>query len=373
MKKLLLVVLALIGMLDSCEVSYVDNNDDGDTIPTIIIFDNNNEANCSIVVYDDVRRREEDIITVIPANNSSWRIEWEPGEMVFYFSYRLTLRGINDFTVDYIPSEAGFGKDRTAIRVDANKTTRIPVPNIATVVPSGDTFLVNNSSYLVIQNRSFSSFRLESGSSLITPDNLSSPMVNPGEQANYKINPGLVSSYRLLVSPDYKPFPDIPDTFKAGYVYRFNYGSDGVVKFDFEVEIKLKNVTVSLDERRSISVDMWDSGGNGWGNAAALRINVNGADFPQYARLGSGSQGSFYFSPYAGDIVEFYWVNGGQTDNECAFVVYYARDKDQLSFDPKTGAKDSSKALLSKQYNNPSGAVGNGKLLGSFIVARPGN
>ena len=118
---------------------------------------------------------------------------------------------------------------------------------------------------------------------------------------------------------------------------------------------------------RQITVTMWDSIGDGWDGNAALRINVNGTNRATNARI-SGSSGYYNFEVNTGDVVTFYWVNGGQYDRECAFAVYYSNDPPSPSFNPSTGTTDSSRLLLSKRYNVPSGAVGNGTSMGSFTV-----
>jgi hypothetical protein len=98
-----------------------------------------------------------------------------------------------------------------------------------------------------------------------------------------------------------------------------------------------------------------------------LRINVNGTNLATNARLASGSTGTYTFSVNGGDVVQFYWINGGTFDKECAFAVYYSDDPPNLAFNPSTGTTGG-KVLASKRYNNPSGAVGDGTLMGSFTA-----
>jgi len=248
MKKLFLFILAaLIGLLVSCdEPGNKDNDDNGDNEnKTVVVFDNTRGI-CTAVVYSDSRRRDEDKIAEIPAGTSSQEIEWESGTSVFfYFSYLITLKGVSDFVVDYrFPREVGIGKDQTTIRVEADKTTTIPIPKLEETVSSFYELFVNKS-YISIQNNWYYSFSLESGSSLMSPDNLSAPLVNPGERANWTIDPGSALSYRLSIPPDYMQFPT-PDNFKAGCVYVYSLGSDGAFEFVREVEIKLENVGINL-------------------------------------------------------------------------------------------------------------------------------
>jgi uncharacterized repeat protein (TIGR02543 family) len=117
-----------------------------------------------------------------------------------------------------------------------------------------------------------------------------------------------------------------------------------------------------------VTVAMWDSRSDGWDTNAALRINVNGTDISPNARLGSGGGPEYHtFIVNPGDVVMFYWVNGGTYDYECAFAVYYTAASPNPAFNPSSGTTDSSRVLISKQYSG-SGSVGNGTLMGSFTV-----
>jgi len=119
---------------------------------------------------------------------------------------------------------------------------------------------------------------------------------------------------------------------------------------------------------REIRIMMWDSSGDGWDNNAAVRVRVNGSDYTPYARLASGSGPAYYyFTANVGATVALYWVNGGQYDRECAYVVYYTSDPPV----PLNESSSGSKVLLYKRYNSPYGAVGNGTLMGSFTVTAP--
>ena len=124
---------------------------------------------------------------------------------------------------------------------------------------------------------------------------------------------------------------------------------------------------------RQITVAMWDSLNDGWDNSAALRISVNGTYLSTNARINSGGSPGYYtFTANMGDTVSFSWLNGGQYDRECAYAVYYSDAPPNPMFNPSTGSSDS-RVLLSKSYNNPSGAVGSGTSRGSFTVTGGGN
>jgi hypothetical protein len=236
-KTWLITAAALIGLLASCRHPASPSTQPGISQNTAVIFDNT-QGICVVVVYDHYQRREEDKIAEVPAGRVSEEIEWTPGVSVpFYFSYRINLKGINGFTLNYIPKE--IGKDQTPVRIDPNVKTTITIPKLDETISSPDE-LLSNSSYLLIQNNSSFSFQLHRGSGIITPDNIPTPLVNSGERAQYTTNPGAVSNYRLLVGADYKALPASLASFEAGRVYSFIF--DGAISLIAEVEIKLENV-----------------------------------------------------------------------------------------------------------------------------------
>jgi len=129
---------------------------------------------------------------------------------------------------------------------------------------------------------------------------------------------------------------------------------------------------------KEITIAMWDSSNDGWDTDAALRININGANLSQNARLNSGGGPGYYtFNVNLNDVVNFYWVNGGQYDYECAFAIYYSDNPPNPSFNPNSSswspANDpNGKVLIYKQFSN-SGSVGNGTQLGSLTVSGNSN
>jgi hypothetical protein len=226
----------VIGLFVSCP-EPANNNPEKPIEPqktTTIVFDNTRGI-CTVAVYDNYQRREGDKIAEIPAGRLSEEIEYAPGVSVpFYFLFRVSLKGVNGFTMNYVPKE--IGKDQTAVPIEANKKTTITIPKLDETVLSSDEFL-SDRSYLLIQNNSGYSFRLERATSIITPDNSSTPLVTSGERAQYTITPGDVSPYQLLVGADYKAFSGTK--FEAGRLYSFVF--DGTVSLIEEIEIKLGN------------------------------------------------------------------------------------------------------------------------------------
>jgi len=203
---------------------------------TFIVFDNS-QGICTILVYDDYHRREEDQIAEIPADKNSEKIARTPGDSVpFYFSYLVNLKGINGFTLNYVPET---GRDQKTVRIDADTTTTIKVPTLGETFSSPDK-LLSNDTYLFIKNDSSFSFELHKGPSKIKPYNISSPLVNSDERAQYIIDPGLVSDYQLQVNTDFKEFPDSIINFETGHIYDFSFYGDIFLVSD--IKLKLENV-----------------------------------------------------------------------------------------------------------------------------------
>ena len=166
-----------------------------------------------------------------------------------------------------------------------------------------------------------------------------------------------------------------------------------VSKIGYNISGSPKTVTIyyysggnPIPTTREVTIAMWDSGSDGWDNSAALRINVNGTDRPNNASVsttaanntpsGQRSANTYTFDVNSGDVVQIYWVSGGQYDNECAFAAYYTDDPPNPMFNPSSGTTDTARVLASKRYNNPTGAVGGGTSMGSFTVgggANPGD
>ena len=243
MKKRFLVIAALIGLLAACQDPASNNPDTSASNPpaqeeTVIVFDNT-QGICAVVVYNDDQRRDEYKIAEIPAGASSQEFEWTPGTSVaFYFTYRVNLKGISGFTLNYVPVT---GKDRTVVPIGANVKTNIVIPKLDETVSSPDALFSNNS-YLLIQNNSSYSFQLLRGDGIIQPDNLSNSLVTSGWRAQYTINPGGASAYRLLeIGGSYITFSGSLVSFEAGCVYSFIF-DNGNISLVSEVEIKLENV-----------------------------------------------------------------------------------------------------------------------------------
>jgi uncharacterized protein YjdB len=157
-------------------------------------------------------------------------------------------------------------------------------------------------------------------------------------------------------------------SYNGKYLRYYATGSGGQTYYSPNVA-SIRVITLSQTEREVV-IEMWDSYGDGWNFNAALRINKNGTDISPNVRLTNGSGPAYYyFIVNFGDVVRFYWVNGGLGDGECAFAAYYSDDPPNPAFNPTMGTIDTDRVLVSKRYNNSSGTVGNGVLMGSFTAS----
>ena len=201
------------------------NNDNKNK--TAIVF-NNTQGLCAVSVYSDHQRKETDKIATVPAGNSSQKIEWRPSDSYpFYFSYTITLNGVNNFSINFIPAR---GKDQKLVRIDANITNNIVIPKLDETLSNPDA-LLSRDSYISIQNVSSFSFKLQRGAVLIPPDKAASAVVNAGERALYTINPDAASLYKLLVGADYRDFTGTVDRFEAGHFYEFYFDGNAISLF----------------------------------------------------------------------------------------------------------------------------------------------
>jgi len=244
MKRILLFALLLAVLLTTCrepiDGDLDDNPDNPEQGATIIKFDNT-QGICAVTVYSSYLYDNE--ITQIPAGEISKEFEWPPSSsMTFFFTYQINFKGISGFTINYKPE---LGKNQNPVRIDPNVKTTIVVPPLEEALSSPDT-LLSKDSYLLIQNNSAYSLQLLRGSSVISPDNISETLVNPGERAQYTVkldtvNSGSTANYKLAIGAATISFPASLTSFEAGRVYRFVY-NNGELSLISEIELILENV-----------------------------------------------------------------------------------------------------------------------------------
>ena len=256
MKKIIFGVTAFLVIslvFISCPNDPGSGGSENPTQKAIVVFDNTYGI-CTVLVYDDYRRRDMDEIAKIPAGQYSGElVQTASVSTPFYFAYRISLKGINGFTVDFVPE---VGKDQKAVRLDANTRTVVPIPVLDEAV-SSEQQVLSHKSYLSITNNSNYSFQLHRGVSMIRPDNSpDSGVVNSNERAPYTINPGRSSDFSLLVGIEYKPFPASPERFEAGNFYSYQFTDS--VSLNTQVSINLDNMDI-----QTYTVIFNANGGNG--------------------------------------------------------------------------------------------------------------
>jgi hypothetical protein len=126
-------------------------------------------------------------------------------------------------------------------------------------------------------------------------------------------------------------------------------------------------------ERRSLTIDMYDSAGDGWDGNGALRIRVNGIDIASNVKVTQGYSNTYTFDSAIGAIVQLYWVEGTY-QQENSFIVYYTDTPPSPVFTTSTYGTNSwngENALVYRVYGTGSNtlySVAGGTLLGSFTV-----
>jgi len=234
-KNIIFLLIVFIFLFISCEDEI--NKIDEINHTTLIKFDNSLGI-CDITIYNDPRVSDMDIIAKIFAGSSSKEIEWSQGISVFYIKYHVAFKELNGFTLDYIPQQ---GKEIIEARIDPGTTTNIRIPRIQDTVSEFDQLLFDDC-FIIIDNKSDFSLRLEIGTTPLIPINFpGSSTINAKETVFYRINPGKNSLYNLFSGGWDIPFPVTPDIFEAGYAYRFIFNND-TLSYDLNFKLTLGNL-----------------------------------------------------------------------------------------------------------------------------------
>jgi len=173
------------------------------------------------------------------------------------------------------------------------------------------------------------------------------------------------------------------DTEQSGNTFSFSSTIAGnhTISLFVEKAGKLYNTNIvvtveteAVTDTRSVTIDMFDSGNDGWGGNGALRININGTDTASDVKVstlntlntptGQRNANTYIFTVSTGDIVELYWVVGA-AQNENSFVAYYTGTPPIPAFSNSywTG----SNALVFRLRGSMN-TLKDGTLLGSFTV-----
>jgi fibronectin type 3 domain-containing protein len=205
-------------LLPACQ--NPDGGDDGqnETSPdgkTRICFVNTNDF--SVSLYSDSTRLNK--IAEVGAAAESAQVETEPNPgAVFYVRYHIL---IDDVALVY----DGPG---LAVRIDAEKITRVPVPLLSELEADELAKPVTADVHIKMQNTGNTALALRRGGYEEIPRGASSPIINSGETARYLVDGGPVSNYSFMkntVTP--LPFPAGLTALVPGHFYSFRF--DGTV------------------------------------------------------------------------------------------------------------------------------------------------
>jgi len=142
------------------------------------------------------------------------------------------------------------------------------------------------------------------------------------------------------------------------------------------------NITVTVEGTtaavtRNITIDMFDSYGDGWGGNGALRINVNGIDIANNVRVSNLNSGNvptgqrntntYTFTVSSGDYVELFWI-GGSSQGENSFIVYYTDNPPLPAFNRDNNANWIGENALIYKLSGTMFGISGGTLLGEFTV-----
>jgi len=130
---------------------------------------------------------------------------------------------------------------------------------------------------------------------------------------------------------------------------------------------------------RAITIDMFDSGGNGgngWGGSGALRVNVNGIDIAAVKVNANGTDNipvgqkktnTYAFQVATGDEVKLYWI-AGTSQGENSFIAYYTDTLLAQEFNSDNNLYWNGENALVYKLRGTMNNISGGELLGSFTV-----
>jgi len=123
---------------------------------------------------------------------------------------------------------------------------------------------------------------------------------------------------------------------------------------------------------RVVTIDMFDSYGDGWNSNGALIIKINGIEIANNVKVHTTPAdqrraNTYTFNATTGDVVELYWV-AGTKQKENSFIVYYTDTPPIPAFNENSNLYwDGSNALFF-QLRSTMDTIANGELLGSFTI-----
>jgi hypothetical protein len=133
---------------------------------------------------------------------------------------------------------------------------------------------------------------------------------------------------------------------------------------------------------RTVKIDMYDSGSDGWDGNGALRIVKNGTQLATGIKVqtttanntpsGQRNTNTYSFDVAADDTVQVYWVAGSYQE-ENSFIVYYADTPPSPAFTSSNNNSWSGTNALVYKLRGTMNNITNGTLLGSFTASGSGS
>jgi len=245
MKKLFILLIIFTGLFSACknESEFThDINPDDPEVKTTIVF-NNSDGTSAVVVYSNSQRTENSKLAEIPAGGISKEIEWTESSASFYFSYILTIAGVNSFSFNYIP-DTDIGK--VSIDITDGIKNNVTIPVFSNTISSPDKKL-SDKSFLFIENYSSFSLQLLLNKSIVVQiDETTNTIINAGDRGRFTItNSGNASSYyELMTNTGFIEFSSFIEKFESGRIYNFIYNNSNLILIS-EIDIILKNIEIS--------------------------------------------------------------------------------------------------------------------------------
>jgi len=156
-------------------------------------------------------------------------------------------------------------------------------------------------------------------------------------------------------------------TANGNYTIGLLVAKDGKL-YSTNITVTVETETGAINQTRSITIDMFDSMGDGWGGNGALKIDVNGVEIDT-VKVIYGNTNTYTFPATPGDVVRLYWIRGS-SQNENSFIAYYTDTPPNPAFstDNSGPVKWSGSNALVFRLRNKIDPTSGDTLMGEFTV-----
>jgi len=156
------------------------------------------------------------------------------------------------------------------------------------------------------------------------------------------------------------------------YLRYYATSVSGATFYSFAVIIRVLSATTW-----AVTIDMYDSYGDGWDGNGALRITINGVDIATGVKVqvtatnntpsGQRSTNTYTFMVNMGEVVQLYWV-AGSAQGENSFIAYYSDIPPSPAFTISNNNTWSGTNALVYRLRGTMNSIAGGTLLGEFTV-----